>query len=448
MSPLGSTDPIKKSTLRYNCYTKQYIIPKQPKTMSTYHKHIKYSSNTPTDDRWIGDEMVPMPHPRATRFWFQNCHGLLNAKDITKFHYEMNTFFEQNIHYLSLAETNVNSNHTFTKYQIEHSFKSLAEHGRIDMNNTPGFTKTSSYQPGGVAAGFHGRLCNRFSKTIKDQCGRWIAHEFVGRTHTLKIYTVYRVNPNSRRGDITAWQQQKRFLQTQKNDADPRKQIIDDLIKSLERDRANGTNVILFGDFNEKLFGRENTHNRLQNIGLVNLLQHGLQQDNLPRTHKTGSGAIDHMYISGGILNAVQYAGMAPFDFIGSTDHRGLYCDLFLDEILDTNIIPLQAFPHRRLKSSIPKRVKKYLEVVKSQWDHQNIDKRLNSVIDNLSEYDITTLEKKLNDIDQSITNLLRHAEKKCAQVPKNCNIYWSPKLKKALDHLHKCRQQKTKQNM
>ena len=180
--------------------------------------------------------MVPMPHPRATRFWFQNCHGLLNAKDITKFHYEMNTFFEQNIHYLSLAETNVNSNHTFTKYQIEHSFKSLAEHGRIDMNNTPGFTKTSSYQPGGVAAGFHGRLCNRFSKTIKDTCGRWIAHEFVGRTHTLKIYTVYRFNPNSRRGDITAWQQQKRFLQTQKNDANPRKQIIDDLIKSLERD--------------------------------------------------------------------------------------------------------------------------------------------------------------------------------------------------------------------
>ena len=138
----------------------------------------------------------------------------------------------------------------------------------------------------------------------------------------------------------------------------------------------------------------------------MNLLQHGLQQDNLPRTHKTGSGAIDHMYISGGILNAVQYAGMAPFDFIGSTDHRGLYCDLFLDEILDTNIIPLQAFPHRRIKSSILKRVKKYLEVVKSQWDHQNIDKRFNSVIDNLSEYDTTTLEKKLNDIDQSITNL------------------------------------------
>ena len=80
----------------------------------------------------------------------------------------MNTYIEQNIHYVSFAETNDNNTHVFTKYQIEHSFKQCTEHGRIDIHNTPGFISKTRYQPGGVATGFHGRLCNRFSKLRRE----------------------------------------------------------------------------------------------------------------------------------------------------------------------------------------------------------------------------------------------------------------------------------------
>lgn len=175
--------PPKNNTLRYNCYTKQYIVPKPPKTSKTFNKYIRYSSQIPTDDSWVGNEMPPEPHTRATRFWYQNCNGLINSNDVSKFHYDMNTLLEQNIHYISLSETNVNCSHVFSKYQIEHSFKQLTEHGRIDITNTPGFSTNSRYQPGGVAAGFHGRICNRYSKQHRDKCGRWIAHEFTGKTN-------------------------------------------------------------------------------------------------------------------------------------------------------------------------------------------------------------------------------------------------------------------------
>ena len=401
------------TTLRYNCYTKQYIVPKPPKTTTTYNRYIRYSSDSPTDDVWIGNEMPPIPHRRATRFWYQNCNGLINSNDVSKFHFDMNTYIEQNIHYVSFAETNVNNTHVFTKYQIEYSFKQLTEHGRIDIHNTPGFTNKTRYQPGGVAAGFYGRICNRFSKLYRDPCGRWIAHEFIGKTNSLKIYTLYRVNPKPPRGDSTAWQQQKRFLQKQDCDIDPRKKVVDGLISVLQKDHDNGTSVMLLADMNESIASREQTNSRLRNLGLISIMQHRLQSEQLPRTHKLGSSAIDHMWTSGGVINAIDNAGIAPFDFIGSTDHRGMYCDIFLDEILDTSIIPLQALPHRRLKSTIPKQVHKYLEIVEKQWKEQNVDERYEKILTNSDYYPNEILEKKLNDLDQSITNTLRHAEKK-----------------------------------
>ena len=89
---INQTIPPIKQTLRYNCYTKQYITPKPPKTAKTYNQYIKYSSLRTNDDVWIGNQMAPAPHKRATRFFFQNCNGLLSANDVSKFHYDMNTY--------------------------------------------------------------------------------------------------------------------------------------------------------------------------------------------------------------------------------------------------------------------------------------------------------------------------------------------------------------------
>ena len=53
---------------------------------------------------------------------------------------------------------------------------------------------------------------------------------------------------------------------------------------------------------------------------------------------------------------------------------------------------------------------------------------------------DVQTLEKELNKIDQSITEILRHAEKKCSKIPNSNLLHWSPQLKESLDNLKACR--------
>ena len=151
----------------------------------------------------------------------------------------------------------MNPNHTKTTYDIEHGFTHLISHGRIDLNNTPGYSSQSAYQPGGVVSAFHGRQSNRYTKTVRDRVGRWIMYEFVGKEKTFLIYNVYRVNPKSARADTSAWAQQKRYLQTQDVDDDPRKSVIDDLLKDGELSIHNGCSIILMGDMNEKLESHE-----------------------------------------------------------------------------------------------------------------------------------------------------------------------------------------------
>ena len=234
--------------LRYNPYNKTYvrIKSKQKRTITqSPSTFLRYSSSQNSDDAWVGDNLSTKPNPKHTRFWTQNCQGMVTARDINQYHYETQKYIDSNIHYLALTETRINPLHTQTIYEIDHGFTHLVSHGRIDITNTPGFQSSSAYQPGGVAAAFHGRISNRYTKTIRDPGGRWITHEFVGKTKPLRVYTLYRVNPKNSRADLSAWAQQKRYLQQMDIDDDPRSRVIDDLLDDIELSIQNGCSIIL-----------------------------------------------------------------------------------------------------------------------------------------------------------------------------------------------------------
>ena len=250
---------IDTTKLKYNPYTKTYITStKRANPRSTHPQPLlQYSSHSANDDSWIGDDMSPPPAPNHTRFWVQNCQGMITARDLNRFHYEMQLYLDNNIHYLALSETRINPSHTQTIYEIEHGFNHLISHGRIDVVNTPKFTCSSSYQPGGVASAFHGRISNRYTKTIRDPIGRWVLHEFVGKERPLRIYNVYRVNPKNAKADTSVWAQQKRSLQELDIETDPRKHVIQSLLDEIELSIQNGCSIILMGDMNEHINSRE-----------------------------------------------------------------------------------------------------------------------------------------------------------------------------------------------
>lgn len=243
MSPsMTSLKPIKIifpkgdcSSLRYNPYNKSYVRSnkKQKRKVSNVQANfLRYSSSQHMDDEWVSDNLSTPPNPKHTRFWLQNCQGVITTRDINQYHFETQKYLDKNIQYLAFTETRINPSRSQTTFELEHGYTHLVSHGRIDITNTPGFPSTSSYQPGGVAAAFHGRISNRYTKAIRDPGGRWITHEFAGKSKSMRVYTLYRVNPQNAKADTSSWSQQKRYLQQLYIDDDPRSRVIDDLLRT------------------------------------------------------------------------------------------------------------------------------------------------------------------------------------------------------------------------
>ena len=155
-------------SLKYNPYNKTYVKPKKNRTKpAKVIPFIRYSSLKNSDNSWVGDDLSTPPQSHHTRFWVQNCQGMITARGINQYHFEMQKYIDKHIHYLAFTETRINPSHTQTIYELEHGYMHLVSHGRLDITNTPEFTPTSAYQPGGVAAAFQDRIMNRLIKNSR-----------------------------------------------------------------------------------------------------------------------------------------------------------------------------------------------------------------------------------------------------------------------------------------
>lgn len=267
----------------------------------------------------------------------------------------------------------------------------------------PATQKKSMYQPGGVASGFDANLKMRYLREGVDSLGRWIWQEFGWSKMVTRIYTIYRVNDGSESasGTSTAWYQQKCLLEEKGIHTNPRKQVINDLCEELRPIIDKGDNIIIGGDFNECILSPESLSEKFNNIGLFNILEARLQTSNLPRTHTRGSRAIDHIWATQYIVDNISYAGYSPFGHIWDSDHRGLFVDLKATVLFPTDDIRIVYSDFRKLKSSISKQTKKYMEFVSKNWDYHKIDHKFAKL--KSLEYDCKRLEfeSQINKLDE-----------------------------------------------
>ena len=63
------------------------------------------------------------------------------------------------------------------------------------------------------------------------------------------------------------------------------------------------------------------------------------------------------MWVTSNVLAEITQAGYAPFGFIKDSDHRGLYMDIKMKNLLDEDVFQLKHHSQKRLKCSIPSRV-------------------------------------------------------------------------------------------
>jgi len=210
-----------------------------------------------------------------------------------------------------------------------------------------------------------------------------------------------------------------------------------DLCKLIEKDIEQGNDMLVCGDFNEPLEEKKGIHKELNKLGLTNVLV-GKIGSELPRTYNGGSKCIDHVYATPAVYDTIHRCGIAPFNYFQKSDHRGIYIDLKIEKILETetNIIP--AANLRRLKTTSVGSLKLYQEaIIKEVTKNQYVKKveELQAIIKNKTENE-KMIRIRINELDEQITTSLISAEKKCAKIHMLCRHDWSPELKFALVNL------------
>lgn len=451
MSPLGSNfisrnESVSQPTPRtlqngkymYNNYTKKYQQRRSPDQKQLTQQTLRTKANDGMF--WVGDSLVSTPEHNHTRLVLHNCNGGFRTNDTNFIKSKFATYVNKHCHFIALVETKINNSNAVQLSQVINAFDEVTNGGKLTCTNTPNYIPKGS-QPGGVLHAVYGRLHQRLQKSGHDKFGRWTWSQFVGRHGTLRIYSLYRVNNNydDQTGMTTAWAQQRKELLDHQIDVNPRKHVIINIMEELQKAMDDGVAVMLMADLNEPLDGYEHTNDKLQNIGLFNLMQHRIG-DGLPATRTPGSHAIDHIWVSQSLLGHVHKAGYAPFNYFTHSDHRAIVLDIDFTQVLDRDLVSIKNSVERKLRTSIPTRMEAYTKYIQNQWEYHRIHQRiqelkLESVDDQSRDQFILTLNK----LDAQMTEIMNSAEKKCTKVPTGSCIAWSPKLHEAIEQVRQC---------
>ena len=88
------------------------------------------------------------------------------------------------------------------------------------------------------------------------------------------------------------------------------------------------------------------------------------------------------------------------------------YVDLFYKNVLDDSMHNLEPMKRRNLKSTIPSRVEKYIEVVQDQWEYHRITGRFLEIQESMQTEVLEEHIVELNKLDKQITEILLYGER------------------------------------
>ena len=405
-----------------------------------------------TDDMWIGHRMR---HPKSShaRIWVQNVNGLNINFNFNPYLEHLEFIKRYSISFLALTETHLNNQNSYVKENIDASHKIINPEGHVLLINTPTTTYEDTRQSGGILTATQGRLSSRYAGGGHDPGGRFSWMDFFGKETFLRIYTVYRVCPSSddRAGDNQAWTLQREWLKSQGINTDPRLQVMHDLKKAITTDIDKKRQILVLGDFNENVFnGTGMGVQSMKSAGLLNVLESNIMITQPTRSHKRGSHIIDGVWATPFIQEKSIACGLAPFDFVYPSDHRGIFIDIDILEILDARDIDITPPPYRRLKCTIPKRVDAYCKGVCEKWENHKIKEKIDKLEDMSTLLHFSEIKesfiKYLNKYDMEINGIMSSSERNCCAVSRHCNYLFTPKLKKILRKKRQLHQQLNKQ--
>jgi hypothetical protein len=212
----------------------------------------------------------------------------------------------------------------------------------------------------------------------------------------------------------------------------PRKRFIKDLIMEIKKWQQTGADIILGGDFNERMGDtQDGLAHLITQCGLVDFhaINHGTTEE--PNTYSRGSKRVDYVFGSPRVVPFIDLCGIDPFHLIIYSDHRGLFLDVDFQGLLGG--IPASIPPPKlRGVSSKTNDPTLYVMAIQKHLFANNVYNKSASIFVAMHSSDgsvTDTLVRAINKIDDSITRAMLLAELKCRRKP---HAPWSDKLEAA----------------
>ena len=151
-----------------------------------------------------------------------------------------------------------------------------------------------------------------------------------------------------------------------------------------------------------------------------------------PPTYIRGTRTIDYILGTKNVVRATQNCGMNPFNDTIVTDHRGLWVDIDIPELLNGSIPPQQLTCRQPLKTNQVEKMRKIRKKAATLFKTKDIESRLTDLLRDCEKMAKIDLSGKLNQIDNDMDDIMLHS------VPDNIPshpYWWSPEIHQA----HQC---------
>ena len=429
---ISTTTPLIQSTLQFasnpNTTTQRSQRKRKRANRRMRKKHYR-QTRLPTlcdvSDIW-GDSYIVKPDGHY-RFITKNIDGLGVTLANSKADHLKDWLYDRDIDCCGLQELNIN----LSKVPYGVRIHSRLYDGRWESQKHSAaynvHDNSARFQYGGTCAMAFNHITHYMKAFGSDprKLGRWtwlqIQCQDKTSTRIISAYAPCIVrNPNATN---TVYQQQRNYFLEQNISTCPLVMFHNDLLEELSKWVTDGDRIILMMDLNDSIESSTFVHD-LRNLDIISAT-HRSHNGPYPPTFNRGRYQIDDIFVSMSI--SVSQCGMLPFGD-GPGDHRGVFIDVPIIEVEGSNRDRIVRIPKRKLISSNPKVVKKFVNLFLQQLSRNHIIERVAELKRSfhipLTQFEATQYEK----IDRIILSAFRFAEKRCRKL--RCGkVEFSPEL-------------------
>ncbi len=371
------------------------------------------------------------------RILLQNPNKISAQNDFVDFQYICQRMLAHDVDIFGLSETGIDWKQGYPRNRCVNIMKDFWPHSRL-VGSTSDTLSETVVQYGGTCTAVTGKWTGRIESSGSDPhgMGRWSYVRLNGKNgRRVTIVTVYQVCANqsvNSAGAKTAYMQQWNILrQAGIEDPNPRQSFSKDLDAFLTPLQEAGDELLIMGDLNEHLGDTTSGMNAVvAKFGLVDSTSyhHGLEGE--VATYNRSKNRLDYILCTNDLAPSIWRCGVLPFNFVISSDHRGAFIDVNIDEFLGGDPSTLMSAALRGIRSQSPKACVKYVLEMEEYMTAHNVYARVASLSQQTTNYGLTAcLKKKWEGVDQDILRACLHAEK---TVTKKCQPPWSLALHQA----------------